>query len=211
MTEQWAQIEAGLPEGWAAARLRLRPAEPSDVERGAALLASLGAGRAGGSLDFSAARRGPGPGPEAVGRALGRLDAERIAGELELVAAQERAAEPEQGPQGLAPAWDRELAALPVDWSDLHVEVALRSSDHVARAALLMSPLNPARDRDRSALRFRVARAAGYGASPGMARRVLERLDEAGIHGSVSILRALADTRHVQTQGPVWYVGGKAV
>jgi hypothetical protein len=44
-----------------------------------------------------------------------------------------------------------------------------------------------------------------------MVRRCLARLDERGITGSVEVLRALSDTRPVYTQGPVWYVGGKAV
>jgi len=44
-----------------------------------------------------------------------------------------------------------------------------------------------------------------------MAGRSLERLDEEGIRGEVRILRALSDTRPVATQGPVWYVDGRAV
>ena len=44
-----------------------------------------------------------------------------------------------------------------------------------------------------------------------MTRRCLERLDEEGITGRLRILRALSDTKAVATQGPVWYVGGKAV
>jgi hypothetical protein len=56
-----------------------------------------------------------------------------------------------------------------------------------------------------------VARQFGYGASPGMTRRCLARLDEERITGRVEILRALSDTRPVGTQGPVWRVGGRAV
>ena len=44
-----------------------------------------------------------------------------------------------------------------------------------------------------------------------MVRRCLEHLDAEGIVGRVRILRALSDTRLVATQGPVWYVGGRAV
>ena len=62
-----------------------------------------------------------------------------------------------------------------------------------------------------NALRFRCARTFGYGAAPGMAGRCLERCDEEGITGEVEILRALSDTYPVATQGPVWYVGGRAV
>jgi hypothetical protein len=42
-------------------------------------------------------------------------------------------------------------------------------------------------------------------------RQCLERLDADGIRGQVRILRVLSDTDPVSTQGPVWYVEGKAV
>ena len=77
------------------------------------------------------------------------------------------------------------------------------------RAALLLGPINPRRNTEKSALRFRSARLQGYGASSGMVRRCLERLDDAGITGSVSILRALCETRPVATQGPQWVEDGK--
>ena len=85
------------------------------------------------------------------------------------------------------------------------------SSDHLERAALLLAPVNPARVPGRSAFRFRVAHTFGYGASPQMTARCFERLDEEGIPGRLTILRALSDTHNVDTQGPVWRVGGKAV
>ena len=44
-----------------------------------------------------------------------------------------------------------------------------------------------------------------------MVRRTLERLDEEGFPGQLRILRVLSDTDPVSTQGPVWYVEGKAV
>jgi len=44
-----------------------------------------------------------------------------------------------------------------------------------------------------------------------MVRRCLGRLDDAGIPGAVRILRALSDSQPVATQGPVWYIAGKAV
>jgi RNA polymerase sigma-70 factor (ECF subfamily) len=103
------------------------------------------------------------------------------------------------------------LAGLPEDWSDLYVELELRSSDHLERAALLLAPVNPARYGGKPGFRFRVARRFGYGASGEMTRRCLERLDQEGIRGSLEILRALSDTDPVATQGPVWYVGGRTV
>jgi hypothetical protein len=120
---------------------------------------------------------------------------------------------------------------LPDDWSDLYAEVELYSSDYLDRAALLLAPLNPARWKadaragparpesgfasgalgDELGYRFRVARRFGYGASPEMAKRCFERLDEDGIRGEARVLHALSDTRPVQTQGPVWYLGGRSV
>ncbi len=42
-----------------------------------------------------------------------------------------------------------------------------------------------------------------------MARRCFERLDAEGIPARVSVLRLLAETENVATQGAVWYVDGK--
>ena len=100
---------------------------------------------------------------------------------------------------------------MPADWSDLLVRAA----------ADLERPPRPrgAPDRSdqpdpgsgRSAFRFRVAQTFGYGASPQMTRRCLERLDAEGIPGTLTLLHVLSDTHNVATQGPVWRVSGKAV
>ena len=111
----------------------------------------------------------------------------------------------------LAATWDAELAALPPDWTDIYAEVELVSSDWLERAALLMAPVNPARYGGTPGFRFRVARRFGYGASPEMTRRCLERVDEEQIRGQLRILRVLSDTKPVHTQGPVWYVEGRSV
>jgi hypothetical protein len=100
---------------------------------------------------------------------------------------------------------------LPPDWSDLLGEIELASSADLDRAALYLSPINPRRDGARVALRFRCARQAGYGASPEMVRRCLERCDGIGVVGTVRVLRALSDTHAVQTQGPVWQIAGQTV
>jgi hypothetical protein len=44
-----------------------------------------------------------------------------------------------------------------------------------------------------------------------MARRALQRLDEAGMSGSVQVLRVLSDTSSTFSQGPVWRDGGRSV
>jgi len=107
--------------------------------------------------------------------------------------------------------WDAAVAVLPPDWSDLYCEVELTSTDYLERAALLMAPANPARYGGKPGFRFRCSRVFGYGVDDAMARRCLARLDEGGIRGTFQILRALSDTHPVQTQGPVWYVGGRSV
>jgi hypothetical protein len=212
LADQWRQIEQQLRENWTDARLLLRVDDPQQAERVAAFLSPLMPGRSGNEIRFYAARRGAGASPDAVRRALRRLDSEGLRGELELVSA----GAPEPGVLAverprLAEAWDAALTTLPPDWSDLYAELELTSSDHLERAALLLSPLNPSRYGGKPALRFRVARRFGYGASPVMVRRCLERMDEEGIHGHLRVLRVLSDTDPVSTQGPVWYVEGKAV
>ena len=225
---QWREVRASLPEDWGDARLLLRLDDPGRAERANALLAPLMSGRYGSEVRFTCARVG-GPGEDALRRLLSRLDRERIAGTLELVSAtptgeQGHATTPVRtdaarpvGPESaarwspLAPEWDEQVAGLPADWSDIYAEVELDSCDYLERGALLLGPVNPARDGDRIAFRFRCARTFGYGAPPAMVRRCLERLDGERITGRLRILRALSDTQPVYTQGPVWYVGGKAV
>jgi len=165
----------------------------------------------GSTLRFYTARRGAGVGPEALRRMLRRIDAEGIDGTLVLVAADEAPPEPAISRASIAAEWDAALQHLPADWSDLLGEIELTSSDHVDRAALLLSPINPTQGTGRPGFRFRCAAAAGYGASPAMVRRCFARLDEERIPGEVRILRVLSNAHPVGTQGPVWYVGGRAV
>jgi hypothetical protein len=210
--DRWREIERGLPGDWTDARLLLRVNDPAEAERAAAKLTPLMPGRSGSEIRFYTARRGAGASPDAVRRALRAVDREGIRGELELVSS----AQPETGVlaierASLAEAWDVAAATLPPDWSDLYAEIELTSTDHLERAALLLAPVNPARYGGKPALRFRVARTFGYGASPEMTRRCFERLDDEGIPGQLRILRVLSDTDPVYTQGPVWYVEGKAV
>jgi hypothetical protein len=212
LVDQWRAIEDGLPEGWDEARLRLTVRDEADGDRAAALLGPLNPGRHGKVIGFAAVRRGVGSSPELLRRLLSRLDAAWLQGTLELMRASEApaAAATRQRPS-LAEQWDQLTAGLPPDWSDVYAEIELRSSDYLERGALLLAPVNPARTGGRAAYRFRVARRFGYGASAEMARRCFERLDADNIRGELRILRALSDTKPVYTQGPVWYVGGRAV
>src|SRR5439155_1594535 len=67
--------------------------------------------------------------------------------------------------------WERRLAPLPADWSDLYAQVTLDSTDYLEPAALLLAPTNPARLGDAATFRFRAAHHFGYGVSPEMAAR----------------------------------------
>jgi hypothetical protein len=216
LVEQWREITRSLPAGWTEARLALTLTDERQAERAAELLAPLNPQRRGTTISFSCTRGGGAPAPQLITVLLRRLDAEGvrgIQGELELVRVEAREPEAQPAPSRttLTATWDAEVDALPPDWSDLYAEVELVSSDWLALAALRMAPLNPARHGTRPALRFRVARQFGYGASPGMTRRCLERLDDESIRGEVRILHALSDTEPVATQGPVWNLEGRLV
>jgi hypothetical protein len=216
LAEQFSHIERELGDDWSSAQLVLQIEGRESRDRAAALLGPINPGRRRDEIRISTARSGAGHRPDVVRRLLRRVDEEGTTGTLELVASEAEAA-PQAAPDQVRPtptlaaAWDAAVATLPPDWSDVHAEIELTSTDLLDRAALLLAPLNPTRVDSRPAFRFRVARSFGYGASAAMTRRCLERLDEAGIKGELSILRVLSDTKPVATQGPVWYVGGKPV
>jgi hypothetical protein len=90
-------------------------------------------------------------------------------------------------------------------------ELELDSSDHLPRAALLGAPMNPTRNPDAIALRFRASGKLGYGVSTQMARRCFERMDAEGITGRITIVHGLSDAENAVTQGPVWRVAGRSV
>jgi hypothetical protein len=210
--EQWARIEAGLEGGWDEVLLSFAPEGPIDDATTA--LGPLQPGRVGSDLRLQVTRAGGGP--ERLQNILRRLDRRRIWGTLSLVSVK---GAPEPAPvvpaaeprPSLVNAWDAAVAELPPDWSDLLCELELDSSDHLPRAALLGAPLNPTRNLDAVALRFRVSGKQGYGASPLMVRRCLERMDEEGITGTIKILYGLSDTDNAVTQGPVWRLAGRSV
>jgi hypothetical protein len=212
LVEQWQRIEEALPADWSDARLELTVTDEARADRAAALLGPLTPGRVGERIRFSTARRGASPSPGAIRRLLGLLDEDGVDGELRLLESRRAtAAAPQAHRTRLVESWEAALATLPDDWSDLYCELELTSSDDYDRAALLTAPLNPSRFEETPGFRFRVARRFGYGAAEQMVRRCLQRLDDDGVPGELRILRVLSDTNPVGTQGPVWYVGGKAV
>ena len=218
LVDQWQALERRLPDTWERVGLRLRTEQASELGEAARVLGPMGVGRVGDALAVEVRRAGGAAGPEAARRLFARLDEARVwclleqdevvAREPALAALEARDVPPSTS---LAVAWDEALAELPADWSDLLCLLELDSSALLPRAALLTAPLNPTRGRERVGFTFRAARRAGYGASAAMTRRCLERLDAEEIGGRVTVLRALSDTDNVATQGPVWYVGGKAL
>lgn len=216
LVDRWLALGSELPAGWSQARIRLEVADAPTCAEAATLLAPAQPYRAGPTeLHFRSAHDGSAPSPDLVTRLLRRLDDAGIRGGLEIsdVGATAPAEPPAAGETepALVDSWDRALAGLPPDWSDLLCELQLDSSDYVERAAVLCIQMNPRRVGTRNAFRFRTARTAGYGVSAQMARRCLERCDAEAIRGSVDVLRALSDTRLVATQGPVWQLAGKTV
>jgi hypothetical protein len=208
--EQWQEIGASLPEGWASAQLSLSVAEDADPDRAALILASLNPGRTGSSFRLDVT---PWRSPESI---LRRLDHEGLRGRIDLVDKEVRTAEPAPArPVHLHPLlarqWAEITADLPPDWSDVYAEIELASSDFIARAALLLAPVNPARYDGPTVFRFRSASRMGYGTAPEMVQRCMERLDAERITGSLRALRVLSHTNHAFTQGPVWRVGGRSV
>jgi hypothetical protein len=211
VAEQYRELESRLPADWADARFVLNVEDASRAERAASMLTAFQPGRVGGRVRFSVPRRGGRL--EQARRMMERIDREGIKGDLELVTASEAPPEPAEFRAEWAPAaeqWDVAVATLPVDWTDVYAQVELDSSDFLDRGALLMAPLNPSRYGDAVGFRFRAGR-YGYGAAPEMTRRCLERLDTEGIGARVTIVHALADTKPVMTQGPVWYLDGGPV
>ena len=218
LVDQWHTIEANLPADWEDVRLSLTSEQPSDLPRAAQVLGPINVGRVGDTLAFHV-RHSAGPqGKQTALRLFERLDRERVWCQLEQSAVQTAVAAPpvattdaSRSSGSVAETWDQALAPLPADWTDLLCELEIESSTLLPRAALLCAPLNPARSGTRLVFTFRCSGRSGYGASPSMARRCFERLDGEGIVGSASVLRVLSDTDNVDTQGPVWLVGGKTL
>jgi hypothetical protein len=211
LVEQFNAIERELPDDWGAAQLRLTLVDDGRCDRAAALLGPANPGRRAKEIHVTVGRVGAGMRPGGLRRLLRRLDDEGIYGQFVLVRVDEVPEQELHERPTLQESWEQQLAKLPPDWTDLYAEVGLDSTDFLERAALLLAPVNPARYGGPTGFRFRCARTFGYGASQEMVARCLERCDEEGITGEVEILRALSDTFPVATQGPVWYVGGRAV
>jgi len=209
VADQWKALGSNLPDGWARAHLRLELRDKDAADKAAGMLGPASAYRAAPTvLLFTVARDGSATSPDNLRRLLRYVPV----GTLSLSGSQAvPQATATRAVTALTEAWDRAIAGLPPDWSDVFAEIQLTSTDFVERAAVLCIQCNPRRDGQRAAFRFRAARTAGYGVSPEMARRCLERCDEKDIRGSIEVLRVVSGSRHVATQGPVWIAGGKTL
>lgn len=210
LVEQFIGIERRSEDDWAEVTLELTPADETHLARVMALLAPAAPARFGQKIRF-AVSHGGGISPEAARRLLRRLDQERIWGTLEAVRTRKAPSETPDRREPLRAEWERQLALVPEDWSDLYAQVTFDSTDYLEPAALLLAPLNPARFGTGATFRFRAAHHFGYGVSPGMAARCFARCDEQVITGTVEIVHVLSDTQPVGTQGPVWLLGGRTV
>src|SRR5438874_11118981 len=85
----------------------------------------------------------------------------------------------------LAEQWDEIERGLPADWADARLNLKLDDPRQADRAAALLGPLNPGRRNGE--LRFYTAR-RGAGPAPLLLRRLLARLDTAGVEGEVQLL-----------------------
>jgi hypothetical protein len=212
LVDDWKRLGSELPADWSSTELKLQTKDRSTADLTARLLGPAQSYRVGADVvHFRVARDGSAPSPDGIQRLLRKLDERRIVATLSLVSAAAASRPVEPAHESLVASWDAELAKLPADWTDLVAELELDSSDYVERASLLCVPMNLRRDGMRSALRFRAASRFGYGASPGMVRRCLERCDAEAIRGRVRAIQVLSDTRPVATQGPVWLQAGKTV
>jgi hypothetical protein len=218
LVDQWHTIEDDLPDDWEEVGLTLTTEQPTDLPRAAQVLGPINVGRVGDTLAFNVGQSAGPQGKQSALRLFERLDRERIWCRIEQTGVQtpvtQTAAEVAEAlhPAGsVAETWDQALAPLASDWTDLLCELEIESSTLLDRAALLCAPLNPARSGSRLVFTFRCSGRSGYGASPSMTRRCFERLDNEGIVGTASVVRVLSDTDNVDTQGPVWLVGGKTL
>jgi len=82
--------------------------------------------------------------------------------------------------------WRAIEESLPPGWVDARLRLIVDHEAEAGRAAALLGSANPGRHR--SVITFQVAR-SGSGSSPELVRRLLARVDAAGIKGSLHLVR----------------------
>ena len=189
LAEQWNAIEQGLDPRWSDARLDLAIDDPARRDRAAALLAPAGPGRIGRDdpLRRDARRRrcrtrsafdaccagSTRKASPARSRSLGSADAP----------AQPRRPRGRRSPPTGTP---RSRCCRPTGATSSASSSSRRpTTSSAARCCSRRSTRS--RRAGRTGFRFRCAHTFGYGASAGMVRRCLARLDEDGIPGEVRV------------------------
>jgi hypothetical protein len=86
----------------------------------------------------------------------------------------------------LAERVDEILRGLPRDWERARLDLTLEEPEDADRAALILSPATPGRSGDRFTIHVHDG-TKGLAPTPEVVRRVLARLDEAGIKGRLRL------------------------
>ena len=88
---------------------------------------------------------------------------------------------------GLVEQWQRIETGLPEDWADARLDLTIADDARCDRATAMLGPLNPGRFGRR--IRFYTAR-RGAEPAPEAVRRLLARLDEEQIEGTLELLES---------------------
>ncbi len=86
----------------------------------------------------------------------------------------------------LAERIDEILRGLPRDWERARLDLTLEEPEQTDRAALILAPASPGRSRSSFLLHVHDG-STGLAPTPELVRRVVSRLDEAGIRGRVRL------------------------
>ena len=81
--------------------------------------------------------------------------------------------------------WREIERSLPENWGDARFRLTVDDEDKAGRAAVLLAPINPGRRGQ--TVRFHTAR-GGAGPSPDTVERLLRRLDEERVRGTLELV-----------------------
>lgn len=81
--------------------------------------------------------------------------------------------------------WQKILRELPENWADARLHVTIEDDRRADKAAAILAPLTPGRRG--TTLRFYTAR-RGAGPAPGLVERLLARLDEERVTGTIELI-----------------------
>ena len=105
---------------------------------------------------------------------------------------------------GLVAQWDATVAGLPAGWAEIELRLDLARSADASRAATLLGSLSPGLAGDD--LHIRVT--PGGEGGPGVVGRLLARLDDEGIQGTLALAGEVTSTAPEPTDGNAQTVSG---